>query len=339
MPPLFLSCWPVLLPKSSRPPGCLAYYDYRLADRNSYPADRKSYRCDRISCHYVRYYTGSWFAFLVSRPSSQFADALLFRRIEAHKVHRLPPMSAVFRNFVRHLVKKMSSAGFDFRQFHVAHDRCAMKVGTDGVLLGAWADVVGASRVLDVGCGSGLIALMVAQRTGAHIVGVEVDAAAAVQAAENVSASPWPHRIDIVRADVSDYRPDEQFDHIVANPPFFAEDLLPPDAARAQARHTAGLTFERLLGEVARLLVVGGRFHAIVPASAYDAFAFCAWEQRLYPYRRTDVVTRPGKPVRRVLVSFVEGQERPIQRDELVLCDARGMRSAGFQKLTADFYL
>ena len=136
----------------------------------------------------------------------------------------------------------MASSGFNFKQFHVAHDRCAMKVGTDGVLLGAWAGVAGASRVLDVGCGSG----MVAQRTAAHVVGVEIDAPAAEQAIENVAASPWAHRIEIVHADVSDLCPDEKFDHIVSNPPFFAEDLLPPDVARARARHTAGLTFERL---------------------------------------------------------------------------------------------
>lgn len=233
----------------------------------------------------------------------------------------------------------MASAGFNFKQFHVAHDRCAMKVGTDGVLLGAWAGVAGASRVLDVGCGSGLITLMVAQRTAAHVVGVEIDAPAAEQAIENVAASPWAHRIEIVHADVSDLCPDEKFDHIVSNPPFFAEELLPPDVARARARHTAGLTFERLFREVSRLLVAGGHFHAIVPTSAYDAFAFCAWEQRLYPYRRTDVVTRPGKPVRRVLVSFAGGKEKPVLRDELVLCDARGLRTADFQKLTADFYL
>lgn len=115
----------------------------------------------------------------------------------------------------------MASSGFNFKQFHVAHDRCAMKVGTDGVLLGAWAGVAGASRVLDVGCGSGLITLMVAQRTAAHVVGVEIDAPAAEQAIENVAASPWAHRIEIVHADVSDLCPDEKFDHIVSNPPFF----------------------------------------------------------------------------------------------------------------------
>lgn len=232
----------------------------------------------------------------------------------------------------------MSSAGFDFKQFRVAHDRCAMKVGTDGVLLGAWADVAGARRVLDIGCGSGLIALMVAQRTAARIVGVEIDAAAAAQAAENAAASPWAGRIDIVHADLTDFAPAERFDHVVTNPPFFDEDLLPPDAARARARHTSGLTFARLLREASRLLAPGGRLHTVLPASAYDNFVYYAWEQRLYPYRRTDVVTRRGKPVRRVLLSFEQGREGPVRHDELVLCERGGERTADYRRLTDTFY-
>ncbi len=232
----------------------------------------------------------------------------------------------------------MSSSGFDFKQFRVAHDRCAMKVGTDGVLLGAWADLSGARRVLDVGCGSGLIALMAAQRTAARVVGVEIDPAAAAQAAENVAASPWAARIDIVRADLADYVADAPFDHVVANPPFFEEDLLPPEAARAQARHTSGLTFARLLREVGRLVAPGGRFHAVVPASACDSFVYYAWEQRLYLSRRTDVVTRRGKPVRRVLLGFEQGREGPVGRDELVLCERGGERTADYRRLTDDFY-
>lgn len=233
----------------------------------------------------------------------------------------------------------MPTRGFDFKHFHVAHDRCAMKVGTDGVLLGAWADVVSARRVLDVGCGSGLIALMVAQRSRAQVVGVEVDDMAAGQAAENVAASPWAGRIEVVCSDIAAYVPPALFDHVVSNPPFHEETTLPPAAGRAVARHTSCLSFAQLLAEVERLLAPGGRFHTIVPASAYADLVRHAAAHHLFPYRQTDVVTRRGKPTRRVLASFAGAVADSPVHDELVLCEADGSRTEAYARLTADFYL
>lgn len=137
----------------------------------------------------------------------------------------------------------MSSRGFTFKQFHINHNRCAMKVGTDGILLGAWANIDGARRILDIGTGSGLVALMLAQRSSAdvNIMGLELDEAAAAQAADNVQASPWPQKVAIQQGALQQYIAPE-FDLIVSNPPYYSHGQDFADAARAQARHTGSLT-------------------------------------------------------------------------------------------------
>lgn len=258
---------------------------------------------------------------------------------------------------------------FTFRQFVVHDDRCAMKVGTDGVLLGAWARL-GATdeppqptgselhatpienrrttkRVLDVGTGCGLVALLLAQRfPEAHLVALEIDPQAAEQAAENVARSPFAQQIDVLCADFLDdnhcasLRDAGTFDAIVSNPPFFEEMLLAPDALRAQARHTAtGLTFARLTARAARLLRPGGSLEVIVPKSAQDRFHAAAADAGCSLVRATDVQTVARKAPKRVLLHFVKGAapER-VERDTLILlCD--GQRSAQYAELCRDFYL
>ena len=133
---------------------------------------------------------------------------------------------------------------FRFKQFTINDDRCAMKVGTDGVLLGAWAEVGHSRRLLDIGSGSGLIALMAAQRCPeASVLGVEIDEEACRQARENVADSPYSQRVSILCQDVKNFRSDELFDCILCNPPFFTEDTLPDNPMRAQARHTSEFSF------------------------------------------------------------------------------------------------
>ena len=150
---------------------------------------------------------------------------------------------------------------FEFKQFKIYHDRCAMKVGTDGVLLGAWAEVTESSRILDIGCGSGLVTIMAAQRSQANVYGVEIERNAALQAIGNAARSPWGRRIHIVCEDICNFQDSTGFDTILVNPPFFEEELLPPDAARSSARHTASLSFASLLQQVARLLRDTGRLY------------------------------------------------------------------------------
>ncbi len=233
---------------------------------------------------------------------------------------------------------------FQFQQFYVDDTHCAMKVGTDGVLLGAWARVEEAKRILDLGCGSGLIALMLAQRaTQAEVTGVEIDEAAASDALHNVQQSPFGQRIQVVQCNALQYVPALPFDLIVSNPPYFEEDLLPPSAHRAQARHTAGggLTFEALLHCVMRLLDGNNpdaRFAVVLPTTAESRFVNLAQWHVLHLLRQTRVVTRPQKPCKRVLLEFGV-KEGGLQSNVLSLIADDGSRSEQYDALCGDYYL
>lgn len=144
----------------------------------------------------------------------------------------------------------MPKAYFDFKKFRIFHDKCAMKVGTDGVLLGAWSCAGSEHRtVLDVGTGSGLIAIMLAQKTQAVIWGVDIDENAVFQANENAAATEWSDRLHFLHSDISSFSPDFQFDLLVSNPPFFSRSLKCPDGVRSQARHTDSMSFGELIGQ------------------------------------------------------------------------------------------
>ena len=159
-----------------------------------------------------------------------------------------------------------------------------MKVGTDGVLLGAWAPVDQAHTALDVGTGTGLVALQLAQRNPhLRVTAVEIDAPAAAQAAENVAGSPWPDRIEVVCADFNDFQPDGRFDLIVSNPPYFVDALPCPDRQRNTARHAGGLNYDLLFRRSARLLSEGGVVSIVIPSEVERAAEDAAWMQGLGP--------------------------------------------------------
>lgn len=185
-----------------------------------------------------------------------------------------------------------------------------MKVGTDGVLLGAWAGVRPRdAQILDIGTGTGLIALMMAQRAArARIVGVDVEDVA--QARENADASPWGGRVEFVQCPVQEFTPHGRFDLIVSNPPFFVDSLTCPDAGRTTARHAVRLPFDELCDAVVRLLAPGGRFALILPTDEAARFLTLS-RSRLILTRRTDVRTTPRHPVKRVLMEFIRLQDAP----------------------------
>ncbi|MEE1233560.1 MAG: methyltransferase [Phocaeicola sp.] len=232
----------------------------------------------------------------------------------------------------------MPNPYFKFKQFTVYHDKCAMKVGTDGVLLGAWCAVAGARRVLDVGTGTGLIALMIAQRSEARITALDVDAAAVEQARENCSASPWAERIDVEQADFCSYRSDALFDCIVSNPPYFVEDVHCPDKQRNMARHTAGLTFSSLLERVGVLLSDEGRFSVVLPTMAVADFVYQAMRHQLYLSRRTQVCTKLGVQPKRTLLEFSR-VEKTCQESLLTIESEHHKYTPEFVELVKDFYL
>ncbi|MGO4998017.1 tRNA1(Val) (adenine(37)-N6)-methyltransferase [Oceanisphaera sp. W20_SRM_FM3] len=204
----------------------------------------------------------------------------------------------------------MSSRGFTFKQFHINHDRCGMKVGTDGILLGAWAPLGKARRILDLGTGSGLVALMLAQRVQAErivadveIVGLELDAAAVRQAAENVAASPWPSKVLIEQGAIQDYQA-AGFDLIVSNPPYFEAGQVFDCAARGQARHTASLSVAELFMHAKRLLEPEGRVALVLPLQALAMALKEAELNDLHLVERQDVYTKEGKEAQRFLLLF-----------------------------------
>ena len=258
------------------------------------------------------------------------------------------------------------SLGFQFKQFYIAHDRCAMKVGTDGVLLGAWATTnqVPLSHlpctILDVGTGSGLVALMLAQRfQQAQIDAIDIDEAAVSQATDNFLASPWSDRLRAYYSKVQEWKmvhgtcPNGTcYDLIVSNPPYFRNSLKNPDKGREMARHTDTLSFDELLCHSARLLAHDGTLALILPADTEQEVTKTAKRYSLYPVRVTRVYSKLSKPARRVLLCFTNtpslpsdsapGQElpcSPFTEDTLVLEDDKGARSAAYKEITKDFYL
>ena len=235
----------------------------------------------------------------------------------------------------------MGSPSFRFKQFEIWHDHCAQKVGTDGVLLGAGADLKQSKHILDVGTGSGLIALMAAQRASeAEVVGIEIDPDAARQASENAQRSPFSERITITQSDVRDFHSTLAFDCILSNPPFFTEESRPPVSERAIARNTATLTFVELIAAVGRLLADEGCFHVVLPSSAVPGFVALCLERNLHLERQCLVSTVAGKAPKRSLLTFVSGiPSSPLLVEQLVLQTPDGRRTEAYQRLASSFYL
>ena len=213
-----------------------------------------------------------------------------------------------------------------------------MKVGTDGVLLGAWApECIAGGRILDIGTGTGVMAIMAAQRNpSARIVGVEIDDMSALQARENAEASPWADRVEIVNADIRSYEAAAPFDLVISNPPYFVDSLKSPDSGRTTARHTVSLDFGELMSAVERLLAPDGRFAVIVPAEAVSrvvASGCLAWR------RRCDVRSKPSAGPIRTMMEFAAGYCGAPEFSELTIGDGKGGYTAEYVALTRDFYL
>lgn len=241
----------------------------------------------------------------------------------------------------------MSNSYFSFKQFTVHQERCAMKVGTDGTLLGAWAR--GGAHILDIGTGTGLIALMMAQRfPEASVDAIDIDADACEQARQNVAASPFAARIQVHESSLQNYKlycPSEDsslsspltplssyYDSIVSNPPYFEQSLKAPDAQRSMARHTDSLSYRDLMNGIGHLLDSDGEFSVVIPFDCRSSLEMEAVMVGLYPSRVCAVKTSPRKPARRYLLAF---RKHPgeIETSELV------MNSDAYHDLVKDFYL
>lgn len=249
---------------------------------------------------------------------------------------------------------------FRFKQFFVEDNKCAMKVGTDGVLLGCFAaNIEGLNhehvRILDIGTGSGLIALMLAQKNpSAQIDAIDIDAAAVEQAKENFEASPWKENLHAYCSKLQDWKSD-LYDLLVCNPPYFNNSLKNPDEGRQLARHTDSLSYEELIVHSTRLLKPGGELVVILPADSMDAMVEVSdklslpWihsRQERYVlscYSYGKIITKPGKPAKRAIMFFrmVNGQELPKVRytGDVILENENGERSEDYKLLAKDYYL
>lgn len=228
---------------------------------------------------------------------------------------------------------------FRFKHFQVEHDRSSMKVGTDGVLLGSWCDVSSAHRVLDVGTGCGLIALMVAQRNSiATVDAIDVDAASIAEATSNFEKSPWGNRLYAVNADYCTFESVEKYDLIVSNPPFFTNGILSPNEIRRNARHTQSLTFEQLIVKSKSLLTDAGILSIVTPTDAYKEILDMCKVNNLYVSNICNVFSMPGLQPKRLLWKIVK---TPVQTvtDGLVIESSPGCYSDDFINLCRDFYL
>ena len=239
---------------------------------------------------------------------------------------------------------------FQFKQFTILQDRCAMKVGTDGVLLGAWASggaSSGGRRILDIGTGTGLIALMMAQRfPDAMIDAIEIDREAARQACENVAASPFADRIRVMEISLQEYVQqmlDQQntyrYDAIVSNPPYFVDSLKNPDKHRMVARHTDTLSFRQLMQGVSRLLSDDGVFSVVLPVSVQEEFGNEALMFGLSKIYEVLIKTKENKAPKRCMMIFSRQHGTLVKSEQVCMMDADNERSSWYQSLTKDFYL
>lgn len=233
-----------------------------------------------------------------------------------------------------------SGSHFHFKQFSIRHDRSTMKVGTDGVLLGAWVAVEDANSILDIGTGSGVIALMLAQRTAPHVLihAVEIEASDATQATENVAHSQWPDKVKVFQSAIQDFQPHIQYDHIVSNPPYFINSLEPPDARRIEARHTTRLSHEELLMAAVRLLKPAGKLSIILPYTEGHHCIALALRYNLFCIRQTNFRTRADKPIERLLLTFAFKMS-PVDHGEILLYNGDNDWSSEYRALTREFYL
>lgn len=238
---------------------------------------------------------------------------------------------------------------FRFRQFEIHQNRCAMKVGTDAILLGAWSQSQSPGRILDIGTGTGVIALMLAQRFSAACVdGVEIDAEASEQARENVARSPWPDRINIICSAIADLPFGQTYDLIVSNPPWFDDGMSTHSPARDVARHSVKLTHRQLIDQASRRLSTAGDFCVILPAVQAKPFMQLAEQAALCCSQICYVKPTANADTKRVLMRYTKttsllndpSTKRNRLTEELVVeLSQRHHYSAEFQELTKEFYL
>jgi len=233
----------------------------------------------------------------------------------------------------------MANPYFQFKQFTIFHDQCGMKVTTDACLFGALIGKSEKENVLDIGAGTGLLSLMIAQRfPSIKIDAIEIDESAYNQAIDNVKKSSWSDRITLHHQAIQQYEVEKQYDLLVTNPPFFPEHLKSPDAQKNKALHTDSLPFSDLLKSIKRLLKPDGTLQIMLPAVQYQDFKKMASHLNLRPIQEIKIYNKPDKPIFRVIAEM-SFQETDLKTSEIYITDSKGDYTEDFQSLLKDYYL
>ncbi len=235
----------------------------------------------------------------------------------------------------------MPNTWFNFKQFKVWQRESAFKVGTDGVLLGAWCDIKDDKYILDIGTGTGLLALMAAQRSDAEIIAIEPDSLSAAEATLNTARSPWRKRITVLRISLQDFvlKRERKFDHIITNPPFFRNSLRNAAERKSKARHNLTLDTSELLDLSCSLLDETGRLSLILPYTEANLFIAEATEYGLYCTRILNIKPTPSSSVKRMLMEFSREKKTASSGIIVIETDGRHKYSHEYRSLTKDFYL
>jgi len=235
----------------------------------------------------------------------------------------------------------MSSDVFAFKQFKIKQDKCAMKVGTDAVLLGAWTKCGNAKKILDVGTGTGVLALMLAQKSEATNWAIDIDKDSFIDAKENAYQSKWNDRLNVLNISMQEFTKENSndFDVIISNPPYFTDAYKAKELSRNTARHTDELPFDQLIECVVKLLSEDGHFFSILPYNEAIQFKNMAAKNNLYLIKSTRVKTKPEKEPKRLLMMYSRKQQIQTEDELVIELDERHHYTQQYIDLTKDYYL
>jgi tRNA1Val (adenine37-N6)-methyltransferase len=228
---------------------------------------------------------------------------------------------------------------FNFKQFTIYQDKSAFKVGTDGVLLGACADLSDAERILEIGSGTGLVSIMLAQRCDATITAIEPDLESYLQSCENVVKCNWRDRITIEHVDLQHFRSSQKFDLIITNPPYFSGSLKSPDARKTVARHNDSLTSSDILEGALKFMNDEGRLQLIMPYADGNVFIAEAAGYGLYCSNIIKIKPLPSSEIRRLILTFSKTQKKPAEKFLTIENGVRHEFTEEYKDLTKEFYL
>ena len=235
----------------------------------------------------------------------------------------------------------MDTRPFSFKAFSLFHHRSTMKVGSDAILLGIWTKLENVKNVLDVGCGSGIISLLIASRSSAKIDAIDIDDHSVAESIENFSKSPFSARLKAENIDFKNFISvsEQNYDLIVSNPPFFTNDLLSPEIRKTKARHSVSLNYNELCAVSKKLLKENGRLSVVIPYFKHEEFINVARENSLYLNRKLLIFPKRGSSPNRVNMEFSKTNMSGIVTEYFIIREENNNFTAQYHEWLNDYYL